>query len=162
MLGYLLPIRKEYCDQIFKDQRKFFEFRRHFDQTFKGRIFVYESGKDGCHKVIGFFDTERIGYVVPGKEVTEDFDRLLDAIPEDKVDEVLHCGERLYCIPIVKPQRFTKPRSLQEWSQIYKVDKMWTMPPRSRARIDFDVFVECWTDPVPVNHYQGKIKAPYV
>lgn len=162
MLGYLLPIRKEYCDQIFKDQRKFFEFRRHFDQNFKGRIFVYESGKDGCHKVIGFFDTERIGYVVPGKEVTEDFDRLLDAIPEEKVEEFLNCGERLYCIPIIKPRRFEKAMSLEDWSMYYAVDKMWKQPPQSRARIQYNGVYDALTVPVPIIHYQGKIKAPYV
>lgn len=162
MLGYLLPIKKQWCDQIFQDQRKFFEFRRHFDQSFKGRCFIYESGKEGCHKVIGFFDTERIAFVEPGKLVPEDFDRLLDSIPEEKVEEVLDYGEPIYCIPILHPMRFTRPRTLAEFSDIYRLEKKYTAPPQSRARICYDPLVECWIEPVPINHYQGKIKAPYV
>lgn len=162
MLGYILPIKKQWCEQIFNDQRKYFEFRRHFDQSFKGRCFIYESGKDGCHKVIGFFDTERIAFVEPGKLVPEDFDRLLDSIPEEKVEEVLTIGETCYCIPILHPMRFTRPMTLSEFSEIYRLEKKFTAPPQSRARIYYDHIVECGTEPVEIIHYRDNVKKPFL
>lgn len=136
--GYLLPIRAEWCAKIFDVQRKFFEYRKMFDATFKGRVFVYESGKDGCHKVKGFFDTERIAKVVPAELVPEDFDKLLDSVPEDIVDEVLSLGQPIYCVPIFHPVQFCDPLTLEEFSKRFNLDKIWTFPPHSRAKITYD------------------------
>lgn len=162
MLGYLLPIKKKWCDQIFNDQRKFFEFRKHFDKDFKGRCFVYESGNDGCHKVIGYFYTERIGYVRPGKELDEDFDLILDSVPEEKVDEVLNLGEPLYCIPIIQPVRFIRPLMLKEWSLLYRIDKVWTRPPQSRAKVNFDESIDFSGEGVKIEKYSRQVAYPFI
>lgn len=136
--GYLLPIRKEWCDKIFHDQRKFFEYRTKFDPTFEGRIFVYESGKDGCHKVIGFFNTHTITKVVPGKLVDEPLDNLMDSLPDATVQETLSLGVECYAIPILAPATYDKPMTLEEFSRLYDLDKIWIQPPQSRARITYE------------------------
>ena len=99
---------------------------------------------------------------MPGKEIEEDFDLILDSVPEEKVDEVLNLVETLYCIPIIKPLRFTKARTLQEWSQIYNVDKMWTRPPQSRAKIKYNPMVDCWTEGVKIVKYSGQVAYPFI
>lgn len=163
MENYFLPIKKQYCDQIFTKQTKFFEFRKHFDASFKGYCFVYESGTDGRHKVIGYFYTERIAKVEPGVLIPQDFDDLLDSLPDEKVEEVLTYGEPIYCIPIIHPIRFKVPLEIRKFCLLANTNEVFEKPPQSRKKIETLYINDLGAiEYVERETYNGRLKAPFI
>lgn len=59
-MNVIIPIHKQYSDRIF-DKSKPYEFRNRVPKLEKGnKVFVYETKKNGCGMVVGFFTVEAI------------------------------------------------------------------------------------------------------
>lgn len=133
----LMSIRGDYTPDIFETRVKFFEWRSWFEPKFTGRVYVYESGTDSQHKVVGFFDTAKVIRIYPNKKLAPSVYKLAEQLPVDVADELLEApfdmapDEKLFAIPILKPKRFLHPVSLRDFSNFYRTSPYFDKPPRS-------------------------------
>lgn len=134
MKAVLMSIRSEICKTIFERWTKRLEYRTRFNKDFKGSIFVYESGKDGMHKVIGAFDA---GYIVRDSaddgisEQDENFLATLDKKTLEQYDKIVVDKDVLYAIEIKNVRRFDTPMTLEQFSEYMNVQRKVQRAPQS-------------------------------
>ena len=138
MKAVLMSIRAEICKTIFHRWTKRLEYRTRFNKDFKGKIFVYESGADGSHKVIGAFDA---GYIVRDSadegisEQDEKFLETLDKKTLEQYEKIVADKDVLYAIEIKNVRRYREPLTLREFC-ISNANQTVTRPPQSWQYID--------------------------
>ena len=133
MKSVLMSIRKPIADTIFKTWTKRLEYRTRWNKDFKGRVYVYESGKDGG-KVAGYFDVERVIHAHYDKAVTAEDWNILDDLDQKNFDEFFmikaHATPSVYAIEIKNVHRYKYPKKLE------------FRPPQSWQYIDMRGFTE--------------------
>lgn len=148
----LMSLRTENVGPMFDDRTKQYEFRTWFPWNFKGRIFVYESGPNSKHKVVGFFDTRQVFTLEYGKPWPKGFQPYVDkTCPQslmelNDVSESLQPGKRICVIPVFAPRRMICEKTLAEFNRAYGVkfaqgydnprDRDLTRPPMSWRLIE--------------------------
>lgn len=121
MKSVLMSIRKPIADTIFKSWTKRLEYRTRWNSDFKGRVYVYESGKDGG-KVAGFFDVVRVVKAYRTKDISTDDLMFLDTLDDHNFNEFFRIKETaarpyIYAIEITNPCRYETPMSLEEFGK---------------------------------------------
>lgn len=117
----LMSIRKEWWKEIAAG-RKVLEFRTRFPSDYRGKVYVYESGKDSRHAVVGSF---RVDYVIDadkeGASRHEDWE-ILDRLNSDQLNDYFnrkyHAEGRLYAIHVTDVIADGVPMSLKEFSAL--------------------------------------------
>ena len=120
MKSVLMSIRAEVCKTIFENWTKRLEYRTRFNKDFKGRIYVYESGKDGTHKVIGFFDAGHIVRDSADDGISEEDEKFLDTLDKDTLEfyeSIVADKDVLYAIEIKNPCRYIEPIALRDFAK---------------------------------------------
>ena len=141
MKSILMSIRKPIADTIFKTWTKRLEYRTRFNKDFKGRVYVYESGKDGG-KVAGFFDVERVIYARHDAAPTPEDWNILDGLDQKNFDEFFmikaHAKPSVYAIEIKNVHRYYTQRTLKDFFEFYKPDMKTEVnrPPQSWQYIE--------------------------
>ena len=124
MKSVLMSIRANISATIFKSWTKRLEYRTRWNPDFKGRVYVYESGKDGG-KVAGFFDVERIITTGMEKVLTPDDWKILDDLDQKNFDtffQAKNIYKNVYAIEIKNPHVFKPSITLEEFNSAYKVN----------------------------------------
>lgn len=129
MKSVLMSIRKPIADTIFKSWTKRLEYRTRWNSDFKGRVYVYESGKDGG-KVAGFFDVGHVFKVNADEDLNDevlDWLENLEKTDEHSVTEFfrikVNSGKsHYYAIEIQNPRVFKPGISLEDFNKAYNVD----------------------------------------
>ena len=121
MKSVLMSIRANISATIFKSWTKRLEYRSRWNSDFKGRVYVYESGKDGG-KVAGFFDVGRVIKAYRTKDISTDDLLFLDTLDDHNFNEFFSIKETaarpyIYAVEILNPCRFDKPMCLEEFSK---------------------------------------------
>lgn len=138
MKAVLMSIRAEICKTIFHRWTKRLEYRTSFNKDFKGSIFVYESGADGSHKVIGAFDA---GYIVRDSaddgisEQDENFLETLDKKTLEQYVKIVVDKNVLYAIEIKNVRRFPCPMTIEDFCKAHATQKV-TRAPQSWQYVD--------------------------
>lgn len=118
MKSILMSIKKPIADTIFREWTKRLEYRTRFNREYKGRVYVYESGKDGG-KVVGFFDVQRIFRARYDKAPTPEDWKIIEALDERNFDEFFrikaHATPSVYALEITNPCIFSRPKDLREF-----------------------------------------------
>lgn len=128
----LMSIRKEWWKDIAAG-RKVLEFRSRFPADYRGKVYVYESGKDSRHAVVGSF---RVDYVIVADKArasrTEDWD-ILDRLNDDQLNDFFerkyHSTGRLYAIHLTDVVADGAPMSLDDFGAL--LDRPVIQPPQS-------------------------------
>lgn len=131
----LMSIRKIHVDDI-RNGAKRIEFRKKFTANYIGSVFVYESGADGRHEIVGTFRTEGAKIFIPGKQSLDDMCDcfgLTDYTTFD-VKVLARQKEPIWCIPIIDWKEI-KHQTLQEFSKNYSLSTSITRPPMSWQKI---------------------------
>lgn len=126
MKSVLMSIRANICATIFKSWTKRLEYRSRWNSDFKGRVYVYESGKDGG-KVAGFFDVGRVIKAYRTKDISTDDLMFLDTLDDHNFNEFFRIKETaarpyIYAIEIQNPRVFKPGISLEDFNKAYNVD----------------------------------------
>jgi len=120
MKNILMSIRAEISRTIFQDRIKRIEYRKRFNADYKGRIYVYESGKDGG-KVAGFFDVDWVIKANREIELTDKELLNLDKLDDHNFNEFFSLREYangvIYAIGIKNPCVFMEPMNLQDFAK---------------------------------------------
>lgn len=138
MKAVLMSIRAEICKTIFHRWTKRLEYRTRFNKDFKGSIFVYESGADGSHKVIGAFDA---GYIVRDSAddgISEQDEKFLDTLDKktlEQYEKIVADKNVLYAIEIKNVRRFTRPMTIDDFCKAHATQKV-TRAPQSWQYVD--------------------------
>lgn len=117
----LMSIRKEWWKEI-AEGRKVLEFRTRFPAGFRGKVHVYESGKDSRHAVVGSFIVD---YVIDADKSRtsriEEWD-VLDRLNGDQLNDFFerkyHAEGRLYAIHVTDVVADCAPMSLEDFSAL--------------------------------------------
>ena len=126
MKSVLMSIRANISATIFKSWTKRLEYRTRWNSDFKGRVYVYESGKDGG-KVAGFFDVGRVVKAYRTKDISTDDLLFLDTLDDHNFNEFFSIKETaarpyIYAIEIKNPHVFKPSITLEEFNSAYKVN----------------------------------------
>lgn len=117
----LMSIRAEIARTIFEKWTKQIEYRRRFGD-FKGRVYVYASGKEGG-KVVGFFDVNNVITTNRHKALkSSDWD-LLDKLDQKNHEQFFmakNCNEKMNMLFIENPRRLTNPLTLADFCKVSK------------------------------------------
>lgn len=124
-----MSIRANISATIFKSWTKRLEYRTRWNSDFKGRVYVYESGKDGG-KVAGFFDVGHVFKVNADENLNDevlDWLENLEKTDKHSVTEffrikVNSCKSHYYAIEIKNPHVFKPSITLEEFNSAYKVN----------------------------------------
>ena len=142
MKSVLMSIRKPIADTIFNSWTKRLEYRTRWNKDFKGRVYVYESGKDGG-KVAGFFDVGGCIHAHRDNAVNADDWVILDRLDQKNFDEFwtikAHATPSVYAIEITNVHRFTRKLSLSEFCHCMLIDQL-NRPPQSWQYIEYAEF----------------------
>jgi predicted transcriptional regulator len=113
-----MSIRAEIARTIFNTWTKQIEYRRRFGD-FKGRIYVYASGKEGG-KVTGFFEVNNVITTNLHKALkSSDWD-LIDRLDQKNHDQFFmakNCNEKMNMLFIERPHRLKKPLTLEDFGK---------------------------------------------
>ena len=124
MKSILMSIKKPIADTIFKSWTKRLEYRTRWNKDFKGRVYVYESGKDGG-KVAGYFDVGGCIHAHHDNTVNADDWDILDSLDQKNFDEFwtikAHSTPSVYAIEIKRVFRFDNPMRLNEFMKFINV-----------------------------------------
>ena len=128
----LMSIRKEWWQEI-STGRKVLEFRTRFPADYRGKVYVYESGKDSRHAVVGSF---RVDYVIDADKAKasshEDWD-IIDRLNSDQLNDFFsrkyHAEGSLYAIHVTDVVADDAPMSLEDLSAM--LDKPVIRAPQS-------------------------------
>ena len=138
MKAVLMSIRAEICKTIFHRWTKRLEYRTRFNKDFKGTIYVYESGADGSHKVIGAFDAGHIVRDSANDGISEDDEKFLDTLDKktlEQYDMIVTVRELVYAIEIKNVRRFTRPMTIEDFCKAHATQKV-TRAPQSLQYVD--------------------------
>lgn len=117
----LMTIRRGWWSEIAAG-RKVLEFRSRFPADYRGKVYVYESGKDSRHAVVGSF---RVDYVIVADKAsasrTEDWD-ILAGLNDDQLNDFFerkyHSTGRLYAIHLTDVVADGAPMSLDDFGAL--------------------------------------------
>ena len=117
----LMTIRRGWWSEIAAG-RKVLEFRSRFPADYRGKVYVYESGKDSRHAVVGSF---RVDYVIVADKAsasrTEDWD-ILAGLDDDQLNDFFerkyHSTGRLYAIHLTDVVADGAPMSLDDFGAL--------------------------------------------
>lgn len=117
----LMTIRRGWWSEIAAG-RKVLEFRSRFPADYRGKVYVYESGKDSRHAVVGSF---RVDYVIVADKAsasrTEDWD-ILAGLNGDQLNDFFerkyHSTGRLYAIHLTDVVADGAPMSLDDFGEL--------------------------------------------
>ena len=129
-----MSIRADICKTIFKRWTKRLEYRSRFNKDFKGVVFVYESGADGTHKVIGSFTAGHIVCDRADEDLSEADEKFLQSLDEQtraQYHRIVDDTAVMYAIEITEVKRFTRPLSLREFSEFFGTSKNVERAPQS-------------------------------
>ena len=114
----LMSIRAEIARTIFNTWTKQLEYRKRFGD-FRGRVFVYASGKEGG-KVVGFFEVNNVITTNRHKALNaKDWD-LLDRLDQKNHGQFFmakNCNEKMNMLFIDRPRRLKQPLTLDEFGK---------------------------------------------
>ena len=114
----LMSIRAEIARTIFNTWTKQIEYRTRFGD-FRGRIFVYASGKEGG-KVTGFFDVNNVITTNRHKALkSSDWD-LIDRLDQKNHEQFFlakNMHDKMNSLFIENPRRLVKPLTLEEFGK---------------------------------------------
>ena len=126
MKSVLMSIRKPIADTIFKSWTKRLEYRTRWNSDFKGRVYVYESGKDGG-KVAGFFDVGRVVKAYRTKDISTDDLPFLDTLGrpdrDNVIDGYINKNEEDVCADGIWQKYFTEqpaPLTAEDIAEYFK------------------------------------------
>ena len=115
----LMSIRAEIARTIFNTWTKQIEYRTRFGD-FRGRVYVYASGKEGG-KVVGFFELKRVITTTRHKALkSPDWD-LIDRLDQKNHDQFFmakNCNEKMNMLFIENPRRLTNPLTLADFGKV--------------------------------------------
>lgn len=129
----LMSVRKEWWQEIAAG-RKVLEYRSRFPADYRGKVYVFESGKDSRHAVVGSF---RVDYVIDAtlKERAsrpEDWE-ILDQLNSDQLNDFFerkyHAEGSLYAIHVTEVIADGAQMRLEEFSSL--LDKPVIRAPQS-------------------------------
>src|SRR5574344_268616 len=128
----LMSIRREWWDEIAAG-RKVLEFRSRFPADYRGKVYVYESGKDSRHAVVGSFFVDYVIYADKASASrTDDWD-ILDRLNDDQLNDFFerkyHSTGRLYAIHVTDVVADGAPMSLEDFGAM--LDKPVIRAPQS-------------------------------
>ena len=131
MKAVLMSIRAEICTTIFRRWTKRLEYRTRFNKDFKGVIYVYESGADGSHKVVGSFEAGHIVRDSANDGISKDDEAFLDTLDkrtQAQYESIVAEKDVLYAIEIKNVKRFTRPFTLREFAEFFATQKVERAP----------------------------------
>lgn len=114
----LMSIRANIARTIFNTWTKQIEYRKRFGD-FRGRVYVYASGKEGG-KVAGFFDVNNVITTNRHKALKcSDWDLIdrLDQMNHDQFFTAKNCTEKMNMLFIERPHRLKKPITLEDFGK---------------------------------------------
>lgn len=112
----LMSIRAEIARTIFEKWTKQIEYRKRFGD-FRGRVFAYESGKEGG-KVTGFFEVNNVITTKRHKALNAEEWDLLDRLDQKNHEQFFlakNCNEKMNMLFIERPHRFKQPVTLDDF-----------------------------------------------
>lgn len=128
----LMSIRREWWLEIAAG-RKVIEYRTRFPVDYRGKVYVYESGKDSRHAVVGSFRVDCV--IVANKEnASRDEDwEILDRLNSDQLNDFFsrkyHAEGCLYAIHVTDVVAYGAPMSLEDFGA--RLDKPVIRAPQS-------------------------------
>lgn len=114
----LMSIRAKIARTIFEKWTKQIEYRTRFGD-FKGRVYVYASGKEGG-KVTGFFEVNNVITTTCHKELNDNDWNLLDRLDHRNFDQFFlakNGSEKMNMLFIENPRRLTNPLTLADFGK---------------------------------------------
>jgi predicted transcriptional regulator len=113
-----MSIRAEIARTILNTWTKQIEYRRRFGD-FRGRVYVYASGKEGG-KVTGFFDVKHVITTKLHKALNAEEWDLLDRLDQKNHEQFFlakNCNDKMNMLFIENPRRLVKPLTLEEFGK---------------------------------------------
>lgn len=128
----LMSIRKELWQEIAAG-RKVLEFRSRFPANYRGKVYVYESGKDSRHAVVGSFCVGHVIYADKSRASRQDDWDVLNRLNSDQLNDFFsrkyHAEGSLYAIHVTDVVADGAPMSLEDLSEL--LDKPVIRAPQS-------------------------------
>lgn len=114
----LMSIRAEIARTILNTWTKQIEYRKRFGD-FRGRVYVYASGKEGG-KVTGFFDVKHVITTKLHKALNAEEWDLIDCLDQKNHEQFFlakNCNDKMNMLFIENPRRLVKPLTLEEFGK---------------------------------------------
>ena len=128
----LMSIRKEWWQEIAAG-RKVLEFRSRFPADYRGKVYVYESGKDSRHAVVGSFRVDYVIYADKAKASSHEDWEIIDRLNSDQLNDFFsrkyHAEGSLYAIHVTDVVADGAPMSLEDFGSL--LDKPVIRAPQS-------------------------------
>lgn len=128
----LMSMRRDWWLEIAAGS-KVIEYRARFNPDYRGKVYVYESGKDSRHAVVGSFRVNYVIYADKEKASTPDEWEIIDRLNSDQLNDFFsrkyHAEGSLYAIHVTDVVAYGAPMSLEDFGEL--LDKPVIRAPQS-------------------------------